>query len=225
MLRYFALPLLCAALACSDADRSPAADVPATDVRRFSPDKKASTPDVMLEAADRGRVLGKDSARVWVIVVSDFQCPFCKTWHDETLPTLRSEYVETGKVRLAYMNYPLREHKHAVAAASAAMCASAQGKFWEAHDRIFAAQDRWSGADGANATLDSLATVAGVDPQKLRECTLSGRLLRLIRADIDRSEQSGARATPTFIIGNHRIVGAAPIATFRAAIDSALAGK
>jgi protein-disulfide isomerase len=225
MLRYVTLALLFATVACADARRSPAADVPATDVRRFPPDKKASTPDVMLQAADRGRVLGQDSAHVWVIIVGDFQCPTCKTWHDETLPTLRTEYVETGKVRLAYINYPLREHKHAVAAASAAMCASAQGRFWEAHDRIFAAQDRWSDADGATAMLDSLATVPGVEPQRLRECTLTGRLLRLVRADIDRSELSGARSTPTFIIGNHRLVGAEPIAKFRAAIDSALAGR
>jgi len=225
MPRYLALSLLCATVACSDAGRSPAADVPATDVRRFSPDKKASTPDVMLEAADRGRVLGQESAGVWVIVVSDFQCPFCKMWHDQTLPTLRAEYVETGKVRLAWLNYPLREHKQAVAAASAAMCASAQGRFWEAHERIFATQDRWTGADDAAAMLDSIVTVPGVDGRKLRECTQSGRLLRLIRADIDRSEQSGARATPTFIIGNRRLVGAQPIAAFRAAIDSALAGR
>lgn len=225
MPRHLALSLLCAALACSDPGRSPAADVPNTDVRRFSPDKKASTPDVMLDSADRGRVLGSDSSRVWIIIVSDFQCPFCKSWHDQTLPLIRADYVETGKVRLAFINYPLRAHKHSVAAANAAMCASAQGRFWEAHDRIFAAQDRWAAADDAVATLDSLATVPGVEPQRLRECTHSGRILRLIRADIDRSEKSAANSTPTFMIGSHRIVGAASIATFRAAIDSALVGK
>ena len=217
--------IACATLACGDSGRSPAADVPATDVRHLPPDRKESTPDVMLAAADRGRVLGRDSARVWVIVVSDFQCPLCKSWHDETLPALRTEYVETGKVRLAFISYPLRRHRQAVAAANAAMCASAQGLFWEAQDRIFAAQRRWADANGAATMLDSLATVPGVDGRKLSECTQSGRLLRLIRADIDRSERSGVQSTPTVLIGNRRLVGAVPIAAMRATIDSALAGR
>ncbi len=169
-------------------------------------------------------MLGRDSASVWLIIVSDFQCPICKVWHEETLPTLITEYVTTGRVRLAYLNYPLRDHKNAVAAANAAMCASAQGKFWEASDRIFSDQNRWAAAENASAVLDTLAAAPGVDAPKLHDCTQTGRLLRLIRADIERSEKSAATSAPTFIIGRHRIVGAAPIAEFRAVIDSALAG-
>ena len=224
MFRYPALLLLCAAVACSDTGRSPAADVPATDIRRLPRDRKESTPDIVLQAADRGRVLGRDSASVWLIIISDFQCPLCKVWHDETLPTLITEYVTTGRVRLAYLNYPLREHKNAVVAANAAMCASAQGKFWEASDRIFSDQNRWAAAENASAVLDTLAAAPGVDAPKLHDCTQTGRLLRLIRADIERSEKSAATSAPTFIIGRHRIVGDAPIAEFRAVIDSALAG-
>ena len=225
MLRYPALLLLCAAVACSDAGRSAAADVPSTDVRNLPPGRKESTPDIVLQAADRGRVLGRDSASVWLIIISDFQCPLCKVWHEETLPALITEYMTTGRIRFAYLNYPLRDHKNAVAAASAALCASAQGKFWEASDRIFRDQNRWAAAENASAMLDTLATAPGVDAPKLHDCTQSGRLLRLIRADIERSEKSAATSAPTFIIGNHRIVGVAPIAKFRAVIDSALAGK
>ena len=223
-LRSLALLLLCAAAACSDTGRN-AADVPATDVRRLPAGRTAVTPDSVLQVADRGRVLGQDSALLWVIIVSDFQCPLCKIWHDETLPALIDEYVTTGKIRLAFLNYPLREHKNAVAAANAAMCASAQGKFWEAHDRIFGAQFVWAPVANAAAELDTLAAVPGVDQQKLQECTHSGRLLRLIHADIERSVKSAATSPPTFIIGNHRMAGAEPIAKFRAVIDSALAGK
>ena len=225
MLRYSALLILCAAVGCSDTGRSAAADVPATDVRNLPPSRKESTPDITLQAADRGRVLGRDSASVWLIIVGDFQCPLCKVWHEETLPTLKTEYVTTGKVRLAYLNYPLREHKNAVAAASAAMCASAQGKFWEASSRIFSAQNAWATADNASSLLDTLATAPGVDAQKLHDCTQTGRLLRLIRADIERSEKFAATDAPTFIVGRHRIEGAASIAKFRAVIDSALLGK
>ena len=225
MLRYSALLLLCAALGCSNAGRSAAADVPATDVRNLPPSRKESTPDITLQAADRGRVLGRDSALVWLIVVSDFQCLLCRVWHEVTLPTLITEYVTTGKVRLAFLNYPLRDHKNAVAAASAAMCASAQGKFWEASSRIFHDQNRWAGAENGAAVLDTLATAPGVDAQKLHDCTQTGRLLRLIHADIERSEKSSATDAPTFIIGRHHMEGAVSIAKFRAVIDSVLAGK
>lgn len=225
MHRYSALFLLCATLGCCTGGRSAAADVSATDIRNLPASRKESTPDITLQAADRGRVLGRDSASVWLIIVSDFQCPLCKVWHEDRLPTLIAEYVTTGKLRLAFLNYPLRDHKNAVAAASAAMCASAQGKFWEASDRIFRDQNRWAGAENASAVLDTLATTPGVDAAKLHDCTQTGRLLRLIHADIERSEKSAATDIPTFIIGTHRIEGAAPIAKFRAVIDSAMAGK
>ena len=225
MLRSSALLFLGAALGCSNAGRSAAADVPATDVRNLPPSRKESTPDITLQAADRGRVLGRDSAMVWLIVVSDFQCPLCRVWHEETLPTLITEYVTTGKIRLAFLNYPLRDHKNAVVAASAAMCASAQGKFWEASNRIFHDQNRWAGAENGAAVLDTLATAPGVDAQKLHDCTQTGRLLRLIHADIERSEKASATDAPTFIVGRHRMEGAVPIAKFRAVIDSVLAGK
>ena len=225
MPRYSALLILCATLGCSDAGRRAAAEVSATDVRNIPPSRKESTPDITLQAADRGRVLGKDSASVWLIIVSDFQCLLCKVWHEETLPTLITEYVTTGKVRLAFLNYPLRDHKNAVAAASAAMCASAQGKFWEASSRIFHDQNRWAGAENGAAMLDTLAAAPGVDALKLHNCTQTGKLLRLIHADIERSEKSAATDAPTFIVGRHRIEGAASIAKFRAVIDSALLGK
>src|SRR6202022_4747441 len=57
--------------------------------------------------ADLARIQGSPNAPVWVIEVSDFQCPYCKQWHDETYPVFRDEFVRTGKVRLAYVNFPL----------------------------------------------------------------------------------------------------------------------
>ena len=90
-----------------------------------------------MAAADQGRILGAANAPLWVVIFSDFQCPYCKRWHDATDAVLRERYVKTGKVRLAFLNFPLRSHQHAQPAGEAAMCAAAQGKFWEFHDNFF----------------------------------------------------------------------------------------
>src|SRR5687767_5403414 len=85
--------------------------------------------DSLAAIADRSRIQGSPTAPVWMIVVSDFQCPFCRTWHDSTYETLRREYVETGKIRMAYVHLPLSMHRHATITAEASMCAGVQGKF------------------------------------------------------------------------------------------------
>ena len=216
------LALLCAALACGGSGKAPKAHAanaaPAS--ARTSP-----APDSVTDIADRNRIQGNATAAIWMIEISDFQCPFCKTFHDSTYPLIKKEYIDTGKLRLAYLNLPLGMHANAQPAANAAMCAALQGKFWEAHDRIFDSQDKWKGLADARPFLDSVAVAAGAEVRNLTACTQSKRLAALIQADMSRSEQAGAESTPTFFIGRHKILGAAPVATFRAVIDSALAGK
>ena len=173
--------------------------------------------------ADLARIQGSPNAPVWVIEVSDFQCPFCKQWHDQTYKTLRDEYVRTGKVRLAYVNFPLAQHKHAGPAAEAAMCAGAQGKFWEMHDALFTSQDNWAALPSTSTYFHSLARGTGVDLTRWLECVRSGKMRSWIQADHDRAERAGASSTPSFMIGEQLLVGAQPIENLRGAIDSALA--
>jgi len=173
--------------------------------------------------ADLARIQGSPTAPVWVIEVSDFQCPFCRQWHDETYQKLRDEFVRTGKVRLAYINFPLAQHKHAWPAAEAAMCAGAQGKFWEMHDALFANQAKWEALPSPTLIFDSLARAAGVDVARWRQCLQSGKMKPWIQADHDRAQAAGAASTPSFMIGDRILVGATPIEKLRSAIDSALA--
>jgi protein-disulfide isomerase len=173
--------------------------------------------------ADLARIQGSPTAPLWVIEVSDFQCPYCKQWHDETYKKLRDEYVSTGKVRLAYVNFPLAQHVHARPAAEAAMCAGAQGKFWEMHDALFISQHNWENLPSSAAYFESLARSAGVDLPRWRACIESGKMRSWIQADHDRAEAAGAASTPSFMIGDKILVGAQPIENLRSAIDSALA--
>ena len=172
--------------------------------------------------ADLARIQGNPNAPLWVIEVSDFQCPYCKQWHDETYPTFRDEFVRTGKVRFAYVNFPLAQHQYAWPAAESAMCAGAQGKFWEMHDALFSTQSRWEALPAPASFFDSLARAQGVQVTRWRQCVQSGRMKAWIQADHDRAQAAGAGSTPSFMIGDKLLVGAQPIEELRRAIDSAM---
>ena len=190
--------------------------------------------DERLVRADAARIKGDEHAPVWIVEISDFQCPFCRQWQQQTYPQLQSEYVATGKAKLAYVHLPLSNHQHALPAAEASMCASAQGRFWEMHDAIFDTQPQWARLASAAAVFDSLAARTGIDMPAWRACIESGIMRPLIRSDYERATSSGASSTPTFLImGDSTItngqpvmlVGAQPIENFRTAIDALLARR
>ena len=187
---------------------------------------RPATTDSLTDRADGARIQGSSTAPVWVVEVSDFQCPFCKTWHDSVYRTLRREFVTSGTIRLAYINYPLPNHENAMPAAEAAMCAGAQNKFWEMHDGLFDSQDRWAPLPNAASVFDSVARAKGVDVAAMRQCIERGSTRALIQADAERAQESGVQATPSFIIGGDVLIrGAQPIEAFRRAIEQKLAAR
>lgn len=179
--------------------------------------------DTLTAQMDRARILGDSSARVWFVIVSDFQCPYCKQFHDQSLAALRQQYVNTGKVRMAYINYPLQIHANAWPSAEAAMCAGAQGKFWQMGDALFASQSRWEDLRPPTPVLDSLAQSLGVDTAAMNRCMTRPDVHALIQADQERAERAGVNATPTVIIGSKLLTGAQPTQDYQRALDSALA--
>jgi protein-disulfide isomerase len=186
----------------------------------------ATTPtgarDSLTDRADRGRIMGDSTASTWLVIASDFQCPFCKRWHDEAFVPLVRDYVRTKRLRVAYLNFPLSQHQHAMPAAEAAMCASVQGKFWEMGDALFASQPKWEELATARPVFDSLAMRLGVAMPAWRDCMDKHSMVALIQSDRDRARAAGAPSTPTFFIANHMLVGAAPWPQFRDSIDAVL---
>jgi protein-disulfide isomerase len=177
----------------------------------------------LLSRADLGRIDGPASARVWLVVISDFQCPFCKRWHEQTGERLHNEYVRTGKIRVAYLNLPISSHRNAQPAHEAAMCAAEQGAFWPVADALFATQDSWKSRLNVDSYFDSLAVRHVSDRARYRSCISSGATRPLIDADVSRIQRLGVGSTPTFVIGQQLIVGAQPYEVFQRAIDAALA--
>lgn len=180
--------------------------------------------------ADAARIMGDSTAPLWLVVVSDFQCPYCKMWEDQTAPSVVRDYVRTGRVRMAFVNLPLSIHPNAGPAAEAAMCAGAQGKFWPVHDAIFATQPRWAASGDAGRIFDSLAVAAGVERGAFRTCVSSRTMRQIVEDDAQRAGSAGVRSTPTFLLSMRSrpsdrpsaIQGAAPPANFRAVLDSLL---
>jgi protein-disulfide isomerase len=182
----------------------------------------AAASDARVVQADQNRILGDPNAKLWILVVSDFQCPYCALWERETAPQLIREYVNTGQVRLAFLNFPLDQHRAALPASEAAMCAGAQGKFWPMHDRIFATQAEWSKRVITDTFFEEEARTLGLDVAAFKQCVADRVMRPMIQADIARAEQAGAKSTPTFFIGGFQISGAEKIDVFRTTIAEAM---
>jgi protein-disulfide isomerase len=179
----------------------------------------AARADSILSRVDAGRIQGSPNAPVWIVELSDFECPYCKRWHDEVYPAIKRDYVDKGIVRMAYLHFPLSMHRHAKHAAAASLCSAEQNKFWPMHDKLFQTQKRWAALENPAALFDSLAVAAGASGPAWRACMREGLVDRVINGDVSRGQSIGMRSTPTFFVGDEPIVGAAPLADFRAAIE------
>ncbi len=214
------------AVACSHDDASGASSKSAPPVSATSASAPSATgvlQDSIAAKADRGRILGDSNAKVWLVMASDFQCPYCKQWHDASFTNIVQKYVKTGRVRMAYLNMPLSIHEFAKPAAEAAMCASVQNKFWQMHDSLFATQKIWEVLQSPASFYDTLANHNGLDMPAWRTCVSRHLTMPLIDADYDRAHSAGVMSTPTFIIGSVKLASAD--ADVAGALDAALAAK
>lgn len=177
---------------------------------------------LLIAKADHGRLLGNDSGTVWLVMISDFQCPYCKVWHDSSMAAVKRDYIDAGKVRMAYLNLPLPQHAHARAEAEAALCAAAQNKFWPYSEALFHDQDVLSKRADVKPYLDSLARVNAVEMSEFARCRKTKAIASLIESDMAQATRAGVRSTPSFLIGQFMVEGAAPYKDFRRAIDTAI---
>ncbi len=172
------------------------------------------------------RSKGSAAAPVTVYEMSDFQCPYCRQHAVETFPTLEKRFVETGKVRWVFVNFPITSlHPNAVAAAEFAMCAAQQNRFWPIHDLIYQHQDDWAKLDDPTPYLLSLADSIKLPRASLRTCLENGEGLAIVKRDAEGAARAGANSTPTFYIEGGLLVGAVPVQPFSRILDSIYTAK
>jgi len=191
---------------------------------------RPSTPAVIQVSVDDDPFKGNPDASVTVIEFSDFQCPFCSRFFTQTLPILQENYIDTGKIKFVYRDFPIDSiHPNARPVHIAAECADEQGKFWEYHDILFEKQSVWQRLSpfDLQTTLVQYADDFGLQTTSFEACLSSPEIADEVNADLLQATQYGASGTPTFFIGNEKngfikLVGAQPYASFQAAIDSQL---
>jgi protein-disulfide isomerase len=167
-------------------------------------------------AYDPARVKGNVNAPVTIVEFSDFQCPYCRQ-AEGTLQAVLAKYG--NKVKLAFMDFPLREiHPRAQSAAEAARCAGEQGKFWEYHDVLYADQAKLE-----PPALLASARGLGLNEQSFQSCLESGRFKSKIEADLAEGQRAGVSGTPGFFINGVFLSGSQPQAEFEKVIDTQLA--
>jgi protein-disulfide isomerase len=144
---------------------------------------------------DDGRAQGKADAPLTLIEYSDFTCGYCMKFFKETLPKLQATYIDTGKVRFVYRDYPRADRGVGVEAAVAARCAGAQGRYWAMHDRLFGEGGRLD-----SGSFKSAAKSMGLDQAEFGKCFDERRHLESIFQDRREANRWGFHGTPGFIL-------------------------
>lgn len=161
-------------------------------------------PDTLGARADSARIVGSPSARVWLVVTSDFQCPACRDFAERVMPSVRL-LADSGLVRLAFINAPSGDRFNARFASLAALCAGLSGKFWAVHDSLFATQHIWDRNPDPRPYFDSLAVKAGANRATQEECTGRDRMLPLLNRDLERSNATVTGELPAVFVGDYRL--------------------
>lgn len=178
-------------------------------------------------SADDDPVRGNADAPITIIEFSDFQCPFCARFHIQTLPLLLENYIDAGKAKLVYRDFPIQGiHPNAIPAAAAAECADEQGKYWEYHDKLFENQNQWNQLETPDAVsiFGQYAKEIELNQEQFDVCLTTGKYIDEIRKDLDDGREYGVSGTPGFFIGNEELgfvelKGAQPFENFQKVLD------
>jgi protein-disulfide isomerase len=174
---------------------------------------------------DDDPVLGSPNAKVLMIEFGDYQCPSCRMFWKEVEPRLKKEYIDTGKVKLVFRDFPIVQiHPEALLASMAVDCAGEQDKYWQYHDKVF--REQYNKGDDLvrfkAADLKKWAKDTGLDQPKFDQCLDSEKYKSEVLKDKADGDAVSVQGTPTFFINGHVIGGAQAYPAFKNLIDSLL---
>ncbi|MFN2221367.1 MAG: DsbA family protein, partial [Candidatus Promineifilaceae bacterium] len=186
----------------------------------------AAAPTPAAFADDFAGAMGDPDAPVTIVEFTDYQCPYCSQHSLQTLPSIVSELVDTGRVYYILKDLPLDQlHPDARAAAEAARCAGDQGAYWAMHDALFANQSEWAGqGDAATALFVDYAAELGLDDAEMTACLESSRFEDAVAANVAEARTLGISGTPMFFVDGYPLNGARPFEHFQLAVQYAEEG-
>ena len=171
--------------------------------------------------------LGAQNAPITMVEFSDYQCPYCKRYVSTVFPTIKKDYIDTGKVKYVFHDFPIPSlHPQAVKAHEAAHCAGEQDQYWQMHDILFQ-----NSKDFSIAALKRYAQEVGLDGGRFNDCLQTGRYASRVEEEMTDGVKAGVSGTPSFVIGPSGsgdtitgtvVIGARPSDTFKQVIENAL---
>ena len=173
--------------------------------------------------------MGSNDAPLTIVEFSDFECSYCRRFHEQVLPSLKRDYIDTGLVRFIHKDLPLPFHHQAKPAAAAARCAAEQDRYWDLYGALFNQQTCLT----CRGVIE-IAKEINLDTSDLQACMQQDTTQALINANLSEAKLHNIRATPTFIIGPSRtdgkhhgdvVEGALPWPQFKALIDQQLSNQ
>lgn len=167
-----------------------------------------------------------EDAIITIVEFSDYECPYCKQFFDESFQELLNTYIENGDVQYVFRDFPLEVHEKAVPAAIAANCAGEQETYWEMHDKLFEHQKEWSSVNSNEQEyFEQYAGELTLNMFEFKQCFEDSMQKQADEILHDQSQGGnyGVKSTPTFFINGEKIVGAQPTTTFKTIIEDELA--
>ncbi|WP_255465450.1 DsbA family protein [Nitrosopumilus sp. b3] len=184
--------------------------------------RKIGTVDTSLASP----IMGSSNAPITIIEFGDYQCPNCKKWFLNTKPDIKSNYIDTGKVKLVFVDIAFLG-KDSIPASIATYCAEEQGKYWEYHGFLYSNQlsidNGWANSD----SLKGYASNLGLNMDMFVSCLDSAKYQKRVEFNTNEAQRNGVIGTPTFfIIGpegiQEKVNGPQPYSVFEKIIESML---
>ena len=171
---------------------------------------------------DGSPIIGNPNAEISIVEFGDYQCTFCYKFHQNTLNSIQSEYIDSGKINYVYRDFPLNG-SDSILAAEATYCANEQGNYWQYHNLIF---ENWAGENTGWVTMNSLTQFAmdlDLDIIEFQNCLTTHKYYQKVIDNENYAKKIGINATPSFLIFNDeevvRIIGAQQLDKFQNAIE------
>lgn len=171
-------------------------------------------------------ILGDPNASVTFVEWGDYQCTYCHRFHTDTKDSVFSNFVDSGKIRFAFRDFPLNGPA-SVLAAEASYCAGDQGKYWAYHDELY---NNWEGENTGWVTtynLKKFASNVSLDIDTFDKCLQSEKYKQKVLSNYKVGQSIGVNATPTFLVidkqGNVQAIrGAQPYTVFEQVLKERL---
>lgn len=184
-------------------------------------------PSANVADAARGArfVIGNPDAKVTVVDFSNYLCGHCRDHSNDVLPLIKRDYIDTGKVRYVFRDFPFGGQENVIRAGEAAACAADNNLYVEYHEALFRAQMQWAGFSGE--ALDNyfadLAGQIGMAPATFSQCLKSGSKRAGVLADQKLAGDLGLTGTPSFFVNGEKYTGQRSYDSWREILDKALA--